>query len=154
MISLVLAMTNKKIIGKNNKLPWYYPEELKNFKNITMGKKILMGRKTFESIGKSLPGREMIVISRNKKMKSDYATFITDIDSYINKYKNCNEELQIIGGLEVFNISLKHADKIYLSIIKKDFDGDICFKNLDLSLFNKISQKDYKNFIAFEYERK
>ena len=125
-ISFVVALTRKGVMGKNNALPWHLPEDLKRFKQLTLGKPILMGRKTYESIGRPLPGRRNIVMSRNKDLKIEGIECVTTFDEAKARSAG-SEELCIIGGAEIFKITVQNADVLHITWIETNFDGDILF---------------------------
>src|SRR5690606_18290091 len=100
MISLIWAMDNNRVIGRNNQLPWHLPEELKIFKRTTMGHPIVMGRKTWDSIGRALPGRENIVITRSGDFQCDGCKVLNSLDALLHYSKEKNEEIFVIGGAE------------------------------------------------------
>ncbi len=124
-ISIIAAMTNNHVIGKNNALPWHLPADLKHFKNITMGKPIIMGRKTFESIGKPLPGRQNIILTRDKNYHIDGCTIIHSLD----ELQSCTNaaEIFVIGGAEIYKQLLPLTQKLYLTFIDTEIDGDSYF---------------------------
>ncbi|MDF2606448.1 MAG: Dihydrofolate reductase [Bacillales bacterium] len=129
MISIIVAMDENGLIGKNNELPWYLPNDLKYFKRITTGNTILMGRKTFESIGKPLPNRKNVILTRNKKYSSDNITVINTVEE-IDKLEN-NGDLYIIGGAEIFEALIDITDKLYITKIYSTFDGDVFFPEIE-----------------------
>ncbi|GLB57871.1 dihydrofolate reductase [Cytobacillus sp. NCCP-133] len=154
MISLMWAMDENRVIGKDNKLPWHLPEDLKFFKRTTMGHPIAMGRKTWDSIGRPLPGRENIVITRNKSFSCDGCTILNSIEE-LRKYSgDKEEEIFIIGGAEIFKAILPSADRLYLTMIYDQFEGDTFFPELDIGNWELISKekgiKDETN--PFDYE--
>ncbi|MDO8643795.1 MAG: dihydrofolate reductase, partial [bacterium] len=122
MISIIAAVAKNRIIGKNNQLPWHLPEDLKHFKEITMGHPILMGRKTFESIGHPLPGRENIVLTRDRSWKAEGVTVIHDFEAIL-KQRVATEENFVIGGSKIYELALPYAQKLYLTLINKEFEG-------------------------------
>lgn len=127
-LSLLVAADENNVIGKDNKLPWHLPEDLKYFKNLTWSMPILMGRKTFESIGKPLPGRKSIVITRNKEWQREGVEVVHSIEAAIEKAKSFDiKEIFVIGGAEIFNTSFEKADRIYLTRIHHRFEGDTYF---------------------------
>lgn len=129
-ISLVVAKSRNNVIGKNNQLPWHLPADLKHFKNVTMGKPIVMGRKTFDSIGKPLPGRRNIIISRDKNLHVDGCDVFHSIDDALHALKN-EVEIMIIGGENLFLQVLDRAHHIYLTVIDANFEGDTFFPALN-----------------------
>ncbi|MFW5794292.1 MAG: dihydrofolate reductase [Bacillota bacterium] len=153
MISLILAMDPNGLIGKKNDLPWHYSEDLKYFKKITLNKTVLMGRKTFESIlkrlNKPLPKRKNIVVSRSD-LSYKGITVIKDLDKFLSK--NHQEEIFVIGGKTIYEQSIKYADKLYITYIKKTYEGDTYLK-LNLDQFKKIKEVETKDLIFTIYER-
>ncbi|MFT6310209.1 MAG: dihydrofolate reductase [Porticoccus sp.] len=141
MLSLIVARASNGVIGKNNQLPWYLPADLKYFKAVTMGKPIVMGRKTFESIGRPLPGRQNIVVTRNADFTSSGITVVHSVEAAIAA-ANDVEEIMLIGGSELYKRSLPLVDRIYLTEIHQDFDGDAHFPPLD-SQWREISREDH-----------
>ncbi|KTC64900.1 dihydrofolate reductase FolA (plasmid) [Legionella adelaidensis] len=142
IISLIAALDEKRGIGKNNQLLCHLPADLKHFKNITMGKPIIMGRKTFESIGKPLPGRQNIVLS--KKMTSTPEVEVFPSLEEALAYTDQKEEIMIIGGANVFSAALPKAQRMYLTYIHHQFDADVFFPDFDMNEWE--SEKD--NFYA------
>ena len=131
VLSLLLAADETNVIGKNNQLPWHLPNDLKYFKNQTWGMPILMGRKTFESIGKALPGRKSIVITRNKQWKWEGVEVVHSIEESIERANAFgSKEIFVIGGAEIFTTSFPLANRIYLTRIHHHFDGDSYFPEL------------------------
>ena len=142
-ISLILAMGRNRAIGRDNKLPWHLPADLAHFKATTMGKPILMGRKTWESIGKALPGRLNIVLTGQAGYHADGATVVSSIDDAISVCGSA-DELMVIGGAGVYQAVLPSAQKIYLTLIDEDFDGDTFFPELDEQQWHEESREDYR----------
>lgn len=153
MISLVVAVGKNNEIGKDNKMLWHNKEELKFFKNLTLNHKIIMGRKTFESISKKLENRENIVISKTLKSNLDIH-ILSEIDEILKRYEKLEEEVFVIGGESIYKQSIKYANKIYLSKL------DLSFENAD-KYFPKIRENEfilkekinYNTFVLEIYER-
>lgn len=161
MISLIWAMDDNRVIGKNNQLPWHLPEDLKFFKKTTIGHPIAMGRKTHDSIGRSLPGRENIIITRNKDYSSDGCTVLSSVEELIQYSKDQNKEIFVIGGAEIFKAVFPFADRLYITKIYHTFEGDTYFPEIDMDQwnleFNEPGIKDEKNPYDYEffiYDRK
>jgi dihydrofolate reductase len=146
LISIVVAMDENGCIGYQNRLPWHIPEELKYFKSLTLEKSVIMGRKTFVSIGKPLPNRQNIVLSTNKNFKADNINIVHSPDEALKMATS--DEIMIIGGLEVFNLFLPKANKLYISTIDGQYACDTYFPKIDYSKWNLVSKKEYKGFIA------
>lgn len=142
VISLVVAMNQERVIGANNRLPWHIPEDLAYFKQVTFGKPIIMGRKTFESIGKVLPGRKNIVISRNNFYCPDIITY-SSLENAIVDNSNISE-LCIIGGGEIFNQAIGLANKIYLTVVDYPVvNPSAWFPEFDLAKWHKIKTDEF-----------
>jgi dihydrofolate reductase len=137
MISLIVAIAKNNVIGRDNKLLWHISEDLKRFKKITTGKKMIMGRKTFESLPGILPNREHIVITRDKNFKidSDMVKVVHDLNSLIQEYSKCEDEIFIIGGAEIYKQFLPYAQKLYLTNIDESFEGDTYFPEINFDEF-------------------
>ncbi|GKS70135.1 dihydrofolate reductase [Nitrosomonas sp. PY1] len=133
-LSLLVAMSKNRVIGKNNRLPWHLPEDLKHFKTLTMGHPIIMGRKTHESIGKVLPGRTNIIVTRQKNYTIPSAIVVDSIQSAFAagfEKNSAENEAFVIGGEEIFRQTLAFSRRIYLTEIQKKFDGDTFFPELN-----------------------
>lgn len=130
LVSLIVAMDEDGVIGRDNALPWHLPDDLKRFKALTMGKPILMGRKTFESIGKPLPGRLNLVLTRSRDCKSEGVTVVHSIDEAIQRAADA-DELAVIGGEEVFRLALTSATRMYLTEVHARIGGDAKFPAFD-----------------------
>ncbi|WP_071459892.1 dihydrofolate reductase [Bacillus massilinigeriensis] len=155
MISLMWAMDDNGLIGKDNELPWHLPEDLKFFKKTTLGHAIAMGRKTHESIGKPLPGRENIIITRNKDYKSESCIVLHSVPALMEWAANKGEEVFVIGGAEIFKETLPYADKLVVTLIHENFEGDTFFPFVDLAEWEKDWQengiKNDKNPYDYEF---
>lgn len=125
-ISMIAAMANDRVIGKDNDMPWHLPADFAWFKRCTMGKPVVMGRKTYQSIGRPLPGRKNIVISRDPNLVIDGVETVTSIEQALELVAGV-EEVMIIGGGSVYRECLPKADSLYLTYIKADVDGDTQF---------------------------
>lgn len=139
-ISILAAKSSNNVIGVRNQLPWHIPAELKHFKTLTMGHHIIMGRKTFESIGRALPGRDSIVVSRNIDYQAPGCMVANSIDAAINTISN-DDEIFIIGGAELIHQTVPRAARMYLTEIHKDYAGDVYFPELDWSVWQEIERK-------------
>jgi dihydrofolate reductase len=131
IISLIVAMDENGGIAKDNQLPWHLPSDLKRFKRLTMGHHLVVGRKTYETIGKPLPGRVMILLTRQKKYSAEGYLVVNSIKEAISiAEKNHENELFIIGGGEIFSQTIDLADKIYLTTVYADVDANIFFPKI------------------------
>ncbi|MDO7488443.1 dihydrofolate reductase [Peribacillus frigoritolerans] len=139
MISLIVAMDQNRVIGNNNKLPWHLPADLQYFKKVTMGHPIVMGRKTFESIGRVLPGRENVIVTRNQEFKAEGCVVLHDIAQIKMFADNHDEEVFVIGGAEIFKEILPFTDRLYITEIHETFEGDTFFPEIDENEWDEIS---------------
>ncbi len=143
-ISFIVAKSENNVIGINNKLPWHLKEDLQNFKKITMGHHMLMGRKTFESIGKALPGRMSLVVSSEPKANQETVLWFSSIFRAIKQAERSGEtELFIIGGEKVFKAALSLCDRIYLTEVKGDIKGDTYFPPLSVKNWKTVSEQPF-----------
>ena len=154
MISIVVAVSENNAIGKNNQLLWHLPNDLKFFKNTTWGGVVIMGRKTFESVNKSLPGRTNIVITKQTHWSAENVIVANSVSDAIQKARDLNfKEIFIIGGGEIYKESMHLADKIYLTKVHTSIEGDTFFPELETEKWNLLSNKDFKSDEkhAFDY---
>jgi len=156
MISLIVAHDKNRVIGYENKMPWHLPGDLQYFKEMTMGKPIIMGRKTFESIGRPLPGRRNIVITRNRQYNSDGIETVSSLDEALMLTKN-DEEVMIIGGEQIFRLALPLANRLYITQINAEFNGDTFFPSYEgwqlVHCQNEIKSNDGYTFQYCIYEK-
>lgn len=152
MLSLIVAMAQNNVIGINNSLPWHLPNDLKYFKKVTMGKPIVMGRKTYESIGKPLPGRRNIVITRQEGYtgvgSDDAIDVVSSLDQAIELGENIalvegHEEVMVIGGAEIYKQALLKAERLYITHVLAEVKGDAYFPEVDWTLYDEIGHEDY-----------
>lgn len=156
MLSIIAAISKNNVIGKNNKLIWHLPEDLKRFKKLTAGHTIIMGRKTFESLGRVLPNRKHIVITSNTNMQiEDENVELIDDIKMLNKYINSEEEHFIIGGATIYKLLMPYASKMYITKINEEFEGDVYFPKIDKEFWKEVERKkgikDEKNPFNYEY---
>jgi len=151
MISIIAAVAGNRIIGKGNKLPWKIPADMEHFKNLTDGHTVIMGRKTFESIGRPLPGRKNVVMSRNSNFKAEGCYVIHSAAEALELAGS--EEVFVMGGAELYAEFMDYAERMYITLIDEDFDGDAHFPEIDSKIWLMVSkvkgQKDEKN--PYEY---
>lgn len=147
MLSTIVAIANNNVIGKDNKLIWHLPEDLKRFKQITTGKNIIMGRKTFESLGRVLPNRKHIILCNDMEMDIDNENVeILDDISKLDKYINSDEENFVIGGATIYKLLMPYVNKLYITKINHDFEGDVYFPEIKEAEWKEISkEKGLKN---------
>ena len=153
-ISLVVAVSENNAIGKNNQLLWHLPADLKHFKEITTGHTIIMGRKTYESIGKPLPNRRNIVITRQRDLTLANVEVVGSLEDAILLCKS-EKEVFVIGGAEIYKQALAHSNRIYLTTVHQIYEGDVFFPELKESDWQKTAiehhQVDEKNNVAYTF---
>ena len=156
-ISLIVAASSNNAIGKNNQLLWHLPNDLKFFKNTTWGMPVIMGRKTFESVNKPLPGRFNYVITRQEDWNAEGVKVATDLNDALKKAIETNcKEIFVIGGGDIFKQSMELANKIYMTRVHADLDGDVFFPEIDESKWKLISNTDLpaddKHAFAYSFQ--
>jgi dihydrofolate reductase len=145
---MIVAVAENGVIGRNNALPWYLPNDLKYFKQTTMGKPVIMGRKTYESIGKPLPGRTNIVITRQADYQPEGVKVVSSVEAARELAESVclidgQEEAMIMGGAEIYALALPHTDRLYLTEVHADVDGDAFFPEYDKSLWQEVAREDF-----------
>ena len=160
ILSMIVATADNNIIGKDNDMPWHLPADLAYFKKVTLGKPIIMGRKTYESIGRPLPGRRNIVISRDKSYAASGIDTVTSVDQALalvdgSEGGDAVEEIMVIGGGAIYKHCLAKADRLYVTHIKADIAGDTQFPNYDDGNWQKVSSElrecDEKNVHQLDF---
>jgi len=142
ILSIIVAMSSNRVIGVNNTLPWHLREDLKHFKSLTVGHTIIMGRKTYDSIGRALPNRRNIVISRNTEVSCEGSEVVHSIEDAFSISKN-DGEVFVIGGSNIYEQALHLVDHLYITEIKKSFSGDAFFPEINKSIWIEISREDH-----------
>ena len=154
-ISLIAALGNNRVIGNENKLIWNIPADMKRFREITLGKPVIMGRKTFESIGKPLPKRKNIILTRDKNYKADGCIVVNSREDAL---KSAGDgEVMIIGGAMIYAEFLPIANKMYLTIIGREFEGDAYFPEYNENEWKEVSREVHEendlNYSFIDFER-
>ncbi len=156
MLSIIVAVAKNNVIGKDNQLIWHLPEDLKRFKRLTTNHTIIMGRKTFESLGRVLPNRKHVILCNDAKMSVDDENVeILDDISKLKKYKDSEEENFVIGGATIYKLLMPYVDKMYVTHINEEFEGDVYFPEISENDW-KITERekglrDEKNPFDYEY---
>ena len=154
IVTIVVAMGENNAIGKNNELLWYLPKDLRHFKTITKGHTVIMGRKTFESVGKPLPNRRNIIITRNTDLAIEGTEVVHTLEDALELCKQ-GEEVFVIGGAEIYKIAMPHTDKIYLTVVHENFEADAFFPEIDHNLWLETASEkhlpDDKNNLSFTF---
>ena len=156
MLSIIVAKSKNNVIGRNNSLIWHLPEDLKRFKNLTTGHTIIMGRKTFESLGRVLPNRHHVILCNDKELniQDENVEVLEDI-SLLDKYINDENENFVIGGATMYKLLMPYCKKMYITEINQEFEGDVWFPEIDMEKW-QITKKekgitDEKNPYEYEY---
>ena len=156
MLSIIVAKAKNNIIGKDNQLIWHLSDDLKRFKKLTTGHTIIMGRKTFESIGRVLPNRKHVILSKNSDLniENENVEIINDISS-LDKYIDSQEENFVIGGAAIYQLLMSKTKKMYITEIEKDFEGDVYFPEINMNEWKIIEKekgpKDEENDFEYSY---
>ena len=156
IISLIVAMDRNRLIGNNNQLPWHLPADLAHFKQVTMGKPIIMGRKTYESIGRPLPGRTNIVLTRDQGYQADGIVLSGSLKKAIDRAASEGaEEVMIIGGSNIYEQALDLSGRLYLTLVDAEFEGDAWFPEIDMEKWREFSSEahsaDEKNPVDYRF---
>ena len=149
LISLIVALDRAGVIGRDGTLPWHLPADLKRFRAITMGKPIIMGRKTYDSIGKPLPGRANIVITRNPDVSIEGVRVVNSLDEAISLCESIAaidgvDEAMVIGGAEIYGLAMPRADRLYLTEVHAEVEGDAWFPEFDRSMWQEVAREDFE----------
>ena len=155
-LSLIAAVAKNNVIGHQNDLPWYLPEDLKHFKKITLGKTVLMGRKTYDSIvkrlGKPLPQRKNVVVTRQADYKAADGVFVFhSIEGALKALES--EDVYVIGGAEIFRAALPLAGKLYVTHVEGEYKGDVFFPEVDFAKWKKTEEETHEGYTFVIYER-
>ena len=158
MIAIIAAVAKNGVIGSNKELPWYIPEDLKHFKQITTGKTVLMGRTTYESIvsrlGKPLPDRKNVVLSRTSGLVyTPGVEVFAELDAALSALKS-EPEVIVIGGGQIYHQSIGKVDKLYITEVHREVAGDVLFPPIDKNIWKEVSHEDHDGFSFVEYIRK
>ena len=156
MITIIAAIAKNNALGKDNDLIWHLPADLKRFKKVTSGHHILMGRNTFESIGKPLPNRTTIIITRNKEYFKDGCLIANSIEEAIELVEN-KDEIFIIGGAQIYKETIEKnlADRLDITLVHHEFEADVFFPEIDLTIWEEAAREDFtadeKNKFDFSF---
>jgi len=149
-LSLIVAMATNHTIGVNKQMPWHLSADLKKFKQITMGHPIIMGRKTFESIGRPLPGRDNIIISRDLQYQQEGCQVFNSLDAVLENYKDL-DEIFVIGGATLYEATLARADSLYITEIHKTFEGDTWFPEIKKEQWLELERQDVSDDSSVDF---
>ncbi len=143
MVTIIAAVAKNNALGKDNQLIWHLPADLKRFKKITLGHHVIMGRKTFESLGKPLPNRTTIIITKNQNYTADGCIVVDSLNKAIKAAKN-DENPFILGGGEIYKQAMNIADILDLTIVHQEFDADVFFPKIDYTIWKETFREDFK----------
>ena len=153
-VALIAALAENRIIGRDNQLPWRVPADLQHFKALTMGKPIIMGRKTWESIGRPLPGRDNIVVTRDTGYQAEGCKVVHSVAQALQVAAGA-EEAMIIGGANLYEQTLDAADRLYLTQIRAEVEGDARFPDIDMQAWREVEREshpaDERNEYAYDF---
>jgi dihydrofolate reductase len=154
-LSVILAAADNGVLGRDNALPWHLPEDLKYFKRVTLGKPVVMGRKTYESIGRPLPGRTNIVVSRNSEFNAEGVEVIASLREAIELAATIADvdgqgELMVIGGAAIYSLAIPLAQRLYITEIHDTPHGDVYLPKIEWSQWREVSREQHNNG-AFDY---
>jgi dihydrofolate reductase len=151
-LSIIVAVAKNRVIGVNNTLPWHLPEDLKRFKALTMGHHIIMGRKTYDSLGRLLPGRTTVIVSRNTNLKVEGAIVVNSLAEAMQASGH-DDEMFLIGGAELYAAGLSVASKLYVTEVEIRCEGDAFFPEIDASIWQEIAREPHQsdNGLAYSY---
>ncbi len=154
IISLIAAMDRNRLIGAGNRLPWRLPADMRHFRQLTLGKPVVMGRRTFQSIGKPLPKRTNIILTRDRRFSASGCIVTHDVDHALREAGDC-EEAMIIGGYSIYEQFLNLAERFYLTQIHESFKGDVYFPEFELSDWREVkrisNEPDCRNPHAYDF---
>ena len=160
LVSIIAAMDRNRLIGRNNQLPWHLPADLAHFKQVTMGKPIIMGRKTYDSIGRPLPGRTNIVLTRSADFRAKGVLTAHTLEQALD-YVSEEGEVMIIGGSTIYELALPRADRLYLTYVEITCEGDAWFPEFDIERWRVVAseqhradEKNSSDYRFVNYERK
>ncbi|MDX1802915.1 MAG: dihydrofolate reductase [Alcanivorax sp.] len=147
-LAMMVAKASNNVIGRDNKLPWYLPNDLKYFKQVTFGKPVIMGRKTWESLNKALPGRTNIVITRQPGYQAPGAKVVATLEEAISLAENVafidgQEEAVVMGGAEIYALALPRTERLYITEVHADVEGDTWFPALDYQQWQELGREDF-----------
>ncbi len=154
MITIIVAIGNNYVIGKDGWMPWNLPEDLKQFKHKTLHHTVVMGRKTFESIGKPLPNRKNLVVTRDPRWHVQGVDVISDFEDFLRHNHQIDDEIFIAGGAQIYRAALPYADKLIISHIDTDIEGDTYFPKWDRAKFELTESEEYEGFTVKTYMKK
>ena len=154
-VIIIVAIASNNVIGRDGKLPWHLPSDLRHFKATTMGYPLIMGRKTFDSVGRPLPGRDNIVLSRDHSLAIEGCLVMHSLQEALD-YCSDQEKIFIIGGGDIFNLALPLTDTIIVTALEREVEGDVYFEPIDPSQFKIVAQQhcaEEEPYQIIRYER-
>jgi dihydrofolate reductase len=154
-VIIIVAIAKNNVIGRDGKLPWHLPSDLRHFKQTTMGYPLIMGRKTFASVGRPLPGRDNIVLSRNRSLAIEGCLVMHSLQEALD-YCSDQEKIFVIGGSDIFNLALPLTDTIIVTALERDVEGDVLFEPIDTNVFRAVQEQSFDEeepYQIIRYER-
>jgi dihydrofolate reductase len=150
---MIAALTHKRVIGQGPVIPWRYPEDLKHFRSVTAGHAVIMGRTTYDSIGKPLKGRRNIVVTRDRALRIEGVEIAYDVPSAIDLARSTDDEPMIIGGAQIYEAALPLATRLYLTYVHEDHPGDVFFPEHDPAQWREVEQREGEGLTFVTLER-
>jgi dihydrofolate reductase len=150
-IALIAAMAENRVIGRENRLPWRLSADLRRFKSLTMGKPVIMGRKTYESIGKPLPGRSNIVVTRDRDYRAQGCRVVHSLEQALEAAAG-HDEVMVIGGAQLYRQTLDRAERMYLTLVKTELDGDALFPQIEMRHWRELERESHRADEKNEYD--
>jgi len=159
MVTIMAAIGANNALGKDNQLIWHLPADLKRFKKLTLNHAVIMGRKTYESLGKPLPNRSNIIITRDKNFKTEGCVVVNSLKEALKVALKSDENPFILGGAEIYNQAMPFADKLDITFVHHQFEADVFFPEIDKTMWKETSRENFKadeknkydySFVTFE----
>jgi dihydrofolate reductase len=150
-VSLIAAVAANGVIGAGNAMPWHLPADLRHFKSVTMGRPVIMGRRTFESIGRALPGRTNIVVTRRSRHEAPGCVVVGSLEAAYSA-AGAVDEVFVIGGGELYREAMPHADRLYITEIRAAFDGDTHFPAIDPQRWREVAREVHADGAPFRFD--
>jgi dihydrofolate reductase len=150
-IAIIAAMAANRVIGRENRLPWRLSADLRHFKSLTMGKPVIMGRNTYESIGKPLPGRSNIVVTGDAGYRAPGCRVVHSVQQALEAAAS-QDEVMVIGGAQLYRQTLQHADRLYLTLVKAEVDGDAVFPEIEAQQWRELHRESHRADEKNEYD--
>ena len=154
VVGMIAAVARNGVIGDGLGMPWHLPDDLAHFKRTTLGGTLIMGRRTFDSIGRALPGRHTIVLTRDRTWRAPTVTTCTSFDEALTAARHLGAPIWIVGGGEIYRLGMPHATRLVITEVPRDADGSVSFPEIDARLWVETSRRQVDDLAFVEYERR